>query len=418
MKKIKFINVLLLMLLAVMVTGCLSDGDETVPLEYGNPKKIIIGTWRITKYNGPSSGGHFGFRQGTVLIFLSDGTFTSSPGNDKYKWFLDTYKEGNPYSGGITLDGIVYKIISLGGNDGGRGGHWIVGKPKDNGTGSDGYDEYWELEKELSAAPDDTSNTNPDTEEPSGGVGKLVSKISITKNNRTDVLQTIKFYYDNNTNRVISIECNGSQEIIPNLKNGIRLYYHINDNTMTLYHSKGNTAEARGDGTGSGYGTGKLDEMGYLVSDNLKDKDKETGTFFYNTIGNNMMTMHYYSGASGIDFLWQGGDIVCGGFTDTMREYYDYYTNIENKANINLNRLFTHTIKCSFISGNTKYEYEDVYALALSGYLGWKDKHLLSGVSSSYDKKDAVIFSYTYDSNNYPITISYNGYKCTIEYTK
>ena len=161
MKKMKFISVLLSMLCAVMFTSCLSDGDETVPLEYGNPKKIIIGTWRITKYNGPSSGGHFGWRQGTVLVFLSDGTFTSSSGNGKYKWFLDTYKEGNPYSGGITLDGIVYTIISLGGNDGGNGGHWIIGIPKSNGSG---YDEYWELEKDPSASSTNVPDSSEDTD--------------------------------------------------------------------------------------------------------------------------------------------------------------------------------------------------------------------------------------------------------------
>ena len=419
MKQIKFINILLSMLLAVMFISCLSDGDETVSLEYGNPKKVIIGTWKVTKYT-PGCG-DFKFKSGTNLVFSNDGTFKSSSDDIIHKWVLGDYKNGEPYYGGIYFDDIYYDIISLGGDENGRHGHWVVGKPYDDGydTEYDGYCDYVELEKDPSAVPDDIPDTDP--EEPSGGFGKLVSKIYIAPKNSTNVIQTIKFYYDD-TNRVTSIECSGTEEIIPNLKNGIRLYYQINDNTMTLYHTKENATKVRGDGNGSGYGYGTLNDMRYLEYDCLNNTQQTMNS--PNQPKLSYGKYYYYEGETlglnNVDYWWKNGDVQTGALYGTGREGY-YHTNIENKANINLNRLFAHTYKC--YDGNTYISYEDVYGLALCGYIGNKDKHLLSQIEGA----NAAKFSYTFDSDGYPNKIIYspinlNGnvtydFDCFIEYT-
>ena len=421
MKKMKFIDKLLAMLLALVFTGCLSDGDETVSLEYGNPKKIIVGTWKVVKCI-PGNGY---IKPGTILVFHYDGTFTSSSDDRIHRWLLGGHRDDEPYYGGITFDDVDYDIISLGGSDcDDDEGHWVLGKPD---KGGDDYDEYFELDKEpysdktpLPGGDDDDDNDDPNFGEPSGGFGKLVSKISIAwAKNASDVLQTMKFYYDN-TNRVTSVECSGRENLVYGLTNGIRLYYDITDNTMRLYYSTPTLTTAQkmqGDGTGSGYGYATVNDMGYLVYDRLNNTNKELnsencsyGEFFYWPNGDDKgQTM----GLNGADYLWENGDVCWGDFGPNGALERYFYTTTENKANIDFNKLFTHTYRYAL---DSKTVYRGVYGLALSGYLGNKDKHLLHTVGGGSSAK----FSYEFDHEGYPTKIIYNGstdYICTIEYS-
>ena len=92
-------------------TGCISDGDETISLEFANVKKMIVGEWVLESASGTPR----------VLTFTDDGYYTDSSdgGTKKHTWRLASdANDGSPYYGGIYLDGVYYEIISLG------DGHW------------------------------------------------------------------------------------------------------------------------------------------------------------------------------------------------------------------------------------------------------------------------------------------------------
>ena len=141
MNKTLHILSMLVSLLSIMtLSSCNSDGDETISLEYGNPKKMIVGKWilgNIYRYvNGtPQQGSSYGkWYPGTVLVFYDDGTFTDSSddGRDKHHWQLkDNSNDSEPYYGGIRLDYDDYDIGSLGDD------HWVLIPRGDNGGGSE-----------------------------------------------------------------------------------------------------------------------------------------------------------------------------------------------------------------------------------------------------------------------------------------
>ena len=92
-------------------TGCISDGDETISLEFANVKKMIVGEWVLESASGTPR----------VWTFTDDGYYTDSSdgGTKKHTWRLASdANDGSPYYGGIYLDGVYYEIISLG------DGHW------------------------------------------------------------------------------------------------------------------------------------------------------------------------------------------------------------------------------------------------------------------------------------------------------
>ena len=89
--------------------GCNSDGDETISLEYGNVKKMIVGEWVVI--GGNTSG------TPRILTFTDDGYYTDSSdgGKRKHPWRLEgSTNDDSPYYGGIYLDGKHYGIDSLG----------------------------------------------------------------------------------------------------------------------------------------------------------------------------------------------------------------------------------------------------------------------------------------------------------------
>lgn len=123
-------------LVALSFNSCLSDGDETISLEFGNPKKILVGQWIITNIGskGGSSSGQApkGWKPGTKIHFYDDGTYTDSGdgGNKHHPWIV---RGSEPVWRGITLDGDDFDFVYWG--DGGgeisykdpSGPTWIVG---------------------------------------------------------------------------------------------------------------------------------------------------------------------------------------------------------------------------------------------------------------------------------------------------
>ena len=84
MKRNSFILKLVAVLLSAFTfTSCIDDGDETVSLEYGQVRKMIVGRWKINKIQRGDADDWMGFRirdwePGTTLIFFDDGTYKDS----------------------------------------------------------------------------------------------------------------------------------------------------------------------------------------------------------------------------------------------------------------------------------------------------------------------------------------------------
>lgn len=190
----------LALLAMMMMTGCNSDGDETIVLEYGSAKKMIVGRWKLGEIyrivNGTRAyGDSYGhWRPGVVLVFYSDGTYTDSSdgGSGRHHWQLGPdYKDGEPYYGGITLDDDDYGIDYLGPD------HWVLIP----GGGGGGYDDNdngrWHLgwdsdddDDEPAPQPDPDPEPEPEPEP----ISHLVKKV--VKTNAYGYTNTWEFTYD------------------------------------------------------------------------------------------------------------------------------------------------------------------------------------------------------------------------------
>lgn len=404
MKKIFYLNTLIVALFAAMFVGCVSDGDETIALEYGSPKKVIVGRWILTDGSTTTLDG-LKFTKNSVWEFFGDGTFEISGDDVTHRWELVGNSNDYDYSGGILLDGDRYDIISLSGDDDNHG-RWILGKPDDNG----GYKNQWELWKGDSG---NDNNTDVPDDENHGGKGKLVKTIKVSIYDTSEVIQSVSFYYDN-SNCVTSVMFTGNGEPIigpePEVDNGyIRLYYDMQET------GDGRRLTLSCSGTGiSGMehytpGYAMLNDKGFIEYDCLDVTAAELNTGDYDPV------IYYYDsegqtlsmGITGAhdyrkDFVWKNGDIQNG--YGGNNEKYTYYSDYTNKANINLNKMFTQT-----------YD-EDIFALALCGYIGKKDTHLLKEVRGNGGLDYSL--RYEFDKDGYPKTIIDTHYVYRIEYTK
>lgn len=95
------------------LTSCLSDGDETIALEDGDPKELILSSWTISSWKGKEPGS-FNWNRGDTFSFSQDGTISRRPDDGRthtWKWKV------NPYTGnsdGITIDGNDFGWITWG----------------------------------------------------------------------------------------------------------------------------------------------------------------------------------------------------------------------------------------------------------------------------------------------------------------
>lgn len=143
------------LLMAIGFNSCLSDGDETISLEFGNPKKMLVGQWIITEIGRKGGSSNTpapkGWKPGTEICFYDDGTYTDSNDDDKEKRHPWRVRGSEPVWGGIDLDGDEFDFVYWG--DGGgeisyndpnvpSGPTWIIGfEPTDDddvkpGTGT------------------------------------------------------------------------------------------------------------------------------------------------------------------------------------------------------------------------------------------------------------------------------------------
>lgn len=390
MKNKNTILTLLLLLVACTLSSCVSDGDETISLEYGNPKKMIIGKWILDKsYVVYSDGRRVEENTGNMWYqFYNDGTYTTSDDKNPKKWRLGTNSDNAPYYGNINLDGEDYEIVSLGGDENGDKGRWILGQDETNDK-----TRYWELNK-----TEDFEDDEPSIPDSPGGKGKLVSRVEVGffSDTETKVVQTIDFLYDNN-NRVISAIYRGEEEVVIGPM-GYQIYYNINDDRLTLStRAAGSTDKPinlNGVPEDKGpYGT--INSQGYLTYDCFENSQEElnSGDYFsvwyeYNSKGETIQRSCGTAQSSDYSFtyIWEDGNITNGPSNDDIY----YRGNIENKANIDLNKL----------SADQIFD-EDIFGLALCGYKGIKDKYLIVQMIGL----DPAKFDYEYDNEGYPIYI-------------
>lgn len=221
---------------------------------------------------------------------------------------------------------------------------------------------------------------------------KKVSKIDIYQENVK--VYTMQFGYDSK-GRVHTLKCLGEYGQFDNLM----AVYEIKEDVLILggYVLDPLTGEQI-----SPYieaFTCELNDQGYILT------QKATGPytrpkeyhFTYDELGQTS-TFSWCDETTGEEtdtfgfFDWVDGNILTGNpevgaYNKTKwREYYTY-TSIVNKANINLNKLFTQTYN------------EDMSYFSLCGYIGNKDKNLLESVSESEK------LSYVFDEDGYPIEI-------------
>ena len=151
MKQNKFFTALAAVIMSLFaLTGCNSDGDETISLEYGSVKKMIVGQWVVT--GGSASGG-----SSRVLTFTDDGYYTDSSdgGTKRHPWRLSgSSSDDEPYYGGIYLDGQYYDITSM------SDGNWVL-------TDKNG--------KTLELGRDGGGSGSQGSQNPSGGISGSVN---------------------------------------------------------------------------------------------------------------------------------------------------------------------------------------------------------------------------------------------------
>lgn len=167
-----FLTALVLLILSQLVfTSCQDSGDETISLEFGSPKKMIIGQWRITGVQnnpGAITFAFSGWKEGTLLSFYNDGTYTDSSdgGDTRHIWRLGTDADDVPYTGGIDLDRYGFGIGSLG------PGGWVLEYPRGSG-GNDVPGWVIGLDKEN----DDPDGTSMEPDSQPSKYGYRVNKV-------------------------------------------------------------------------------------------------------------------------------------------------------------------------------------------------------------------------------------------------
>ena len=373
---------ILLFVVVAMLQACVSDGDETIALEFGNVKEMIVGKWKVKD-------------SGEILTFTNDGyyTDTSDGGTRKHTWRLDPdYRNGDPYYGGIYLDDTHYDIESLG-----------------NG--------YWQLvddhsKRKLVLIRDDKdsndSGSGSGSQPDSGGKGKLVSQIKYYENGIYK--GSIIFYYDKN-NRVVSADYGESVNICG--PTGYHVFYNISGNTMTLSSCPSGKSSNVVPGVyyNDGMGKGTLNNMGLLTEEYFENSESEivSGNYSicrYEHNSKGQCTVYTYydnprdSYGHTCTYTWENDCIVrITGNPGSAGYGNPSYSNMENKANLDLN----------YIIMDQMYS-EDIFGLALCGYKSTKQKYLLKGVDWELDK------------DGYPIKVEYKEYgdniTFEIKYTK
>lgn len=191
----KYLTLLLVTLFAATaLTSCLSEGDETIALENGQPKELIKrGNWRIKEWKGNPPEG-LGWKIDDVFKFEDDGTLRKWPKDGKkhrWHWIVDPDNGGGSGSSktpkGINID----DEYEFGWDSWGRG-HWVIYYPRTNPDhpswvidfgGEDDNEEYFGEPDEPEEEPE---VEEPEVEEPTNIVKRIIVKRDDKERERYD----------------------------------------------------------------------------------------------------------------------------------------------------------------------------------------------------------------------------------------
>ena len=298
-----------LLILGQALTSCLSDGDETVSLEFASAKKMIVGRWKLSAFDKDDTKQtvrKFPFANwkvpGTELTFYDDGTYydSSDGGKKTHRWRLgpDGDSDSKPYYGNIYLDDNDFYIYTLG------PGRWKLGYDPDDDD--DGH--IWTLgfDKDESAEIEEP-DPEPETEE-----RYLVSSIKrVVKSPYGNSLNSQSDYwfdYDGK-GRITFVKSEGENKVFLQA-NQYRYDDEKNEiivddrgsyfNGMRAKLSDGKIATINFDGVGSDFG---YDNAGYLQ----------------------------FARGSSAKPKWADGNLV------SISNYSFAYTDEKNNANLDLN---------------------------------------------------------------------------------
>lgn len=354
----KYITLLLVTLFATTaLTGCLSEGDETIALESGQPKELIKhSNWRIKEWKGnPPSG--LGWNIDDVFKFEDDGTLRKWPKDGKihhWNWIIDP-GNGGGLGGSKSPNGINIDNYDFGWRSWGHG-HWVIYYPLTNPDnpswvidmgGDDDSDEHFEDEEPN--IPEE-----PEVEEPT----YIVKRITLTCNG--EERERYDFHYDKELHITqLDMTLYGDE------RNKYTFLYEISKRAISVNYSSGYCIYE-----------GALDENGRVCDDASYDNDGYLIEFNRN------------DGHSRLNIFEHKEDIWIYGADGYFTRFYCYLQHkYLNDSNIDLN---------CFIRGYFNEEHPHVL-LAPFGYLGLRAPYLLESVKD--ENPDRTI----YDFNNYKL---------------
>lgn len=161
------------------------------------------------------------------------------------------------------------------------------------------------------------------------------------------------------------------------MRRDVTLSYEVNGNELRVYEIEGSKKElAR---------LCLLNDLGYIVRETGvagSYGDDDIYTYTYDNNGQTKSATFNYNNGVYITYTWINGNVVSSEEPNT-------YTNIPNKANLNLNAIWR------------EYYSEDRFGFALCGYIGNNDANLVNtGEEGKY-------YKYELDEEGYPIKIFY-----------
>ena len=220
--------------------------------------------------------------------------------------------------------------------------------------------------------------------------GAKVSSIEVYKNNK--LLQIIKFYYIGN--RIASADYSASSPICG--PGRYRIFYNVSGSTMTISGSPYGQSSPIDNNPGKGI----LNSMGLLEEETFENSEYviKNGKYCVKKYVHNVkgqVTEYQFYGSptdnrpSVCTYKWDNDCIAqTTGNPGGNGNYSPKYTSIENQANINLNWMMYDQMFS-----------EDIYGLALCGYISVKDRYLVEA-DWTFDKNGcatkAVSGGYTY----------------------
>ena len=338
------------MMLSLLATsfvssGCNDDGNETISLEFGNIKTMIIGRWYT---NG-----------GVYWEFYEDYYTRSDKGPRQLRWLIDdTYNGNNPYFGDIYLDGIPYRIISMGGDS------WVI---EDSGGGTIDF-----TRDGSGTSGNNGGNTN------TNGSSILVKRIEKRINDQTVV--SVDFVYDSRQLVSKATYTGNNDEVWPCSPGGTTCSYSVTGGTLKVSATiGGRTAEIA---------SAKLDTQNHITELNFYEDDKS----YYGHNSKGQCTSHRYGDSSyPCTYTWENDCIKKISGNPGGTHHTTTHSTTENKANLNLNWMI-----------DDQMFSEDQLGLALCGYISSKEKYL-------YDLHWKL-------DNGRPVSVQYDNYTYYIYY--